>query len=214
MDSGPMPLPTRIEELPKPVGLAIGALVEEVRRIAMELDESRARLAELERLADEDVLLDILNRRAFVRELSRAIALVQRHGMTASFAYIDVDGLKAINDLHGHAAGDAALRHIVTLVKGQLRGTDALGRLGGDEFGLLLMQADLAQAAAKLEFLVEMAERLPVEWAEAPLTVRFSYGLDSLLDVADAEDLLERADKQLYAARRRRRSFAAAALRR
>lgn len=210
MDSGPMPLLNRVEELPQPVGLAIGQLVEEVRRIAQDLDESRARLAELERLADEDPLLDILNRRAFIRELDRAIALVQRHGLTASFAYIDVDGLKAINDQHGHAAGDAALRHVVTLLKGQLRGTDALGRLGGDEFGLLLMQADLAQAAAKLDFLVEMAERLPVEWGDAPLIVRFSYGLDSLLDVAGAEELLERADKQLYAQRRRRRMFAVA----
>lgn len=206
MDSGPIPSYVRIDELPSGVREAFGGLLDEVHRIASALEQSQARLAELERLADEDPLLDILNRRAFLRELARAMALVQRHGLSAAFAYIDVDGLKLINDRHGHAAGDAALRHIVTLIRGELRHSDALGRLGGDEFGLLLMQADLTQAAAKMNFLAEMVEKLPIVWDGVPLTIRFSWGLDALLDADSPEDLIERADQAMYLTRRQRRT--------
>ena len=72
---------------------------------------------------------------AFLRSLARIIAYVGRYGAACSLLYFDVDGLKSINDTHGHAAGDAALVHIADLLRSSIRTSDVVGRLGGDEFG-------------------------------------------------------------------------------
>ncbi len=95
-----------------------------------ELENSRTRITQLERLADEDALTPIANRRAFVRELSRMIAFTRRYGPPSSVVYFDVDGLKQINDTHGHPAGDAALRHIAEILCNNVRSSDVVGRLG------------------------------------------------------------------------------------
>src|SRR5690242_21775827 len=92
-------------EMTPRVRQALMGLLGEVDRLRRELDDSRNRIAFLERLADEDSLMPIANRRAFVRELSRMMAFAQRYGTPASVIYFDLDGLKAVNDEHGHAAG-------------------------------------------------------------------------------------------------------------
>src|SRR3569833_2407007 len=84
-------------------------LMQEVESLRLELEAMAQRLAEAERLADHDVLTPLLNRRAFVRELQRAIALTRRHETPASVIYFDLDDFKGVNDRHGHAAGDAVL---------------------------------------------------------------------------------------------------------
>ena len=120
-------------EMTPRVRQALMGLLGEVDRLRRELDDSRNRIAFLERLADEDSLMPIANRRAFVRELSRMMAFAQRYGTPASVIYFDLDGLKAVNDQHGHAAGDAALQHIAQILVDSVRNTDVVGRLGGDE---------------------------------------------------------------------------------
>ena len=115
-------------------GLAVGR----DRAAQGRLDEAQRTIAELEARADVDPLLDILNRRGFERELKRSLAYVQRYGGEAALLFVDLDGFKAINDRHGHAAGDALLKAVARELTGHVRASDTVARLGGDEFGVLL----------------------------------------------------------------------------
>ncbi len=98
----------------------------------------------MEKTADQDQLLPLLNRRAFVRELTRYIAFTGRYNTPASLIYFDLNHFKQINDTHGHAGGDAALEHFAETLLSHVRDSDCVGRLGGDEFGVLLTHADQA----------------------------------------------------------------------
>ena len=129
--------------------MALRHLIEEVAALRQELGFTQSRLAELERLANEDSLAPIGNRRAFLRDLARTIGYVERYGAACSLLYFDLDGLKAINDTFGHAAGDAALIHVAEVLLAHTRSSDVIGRLGGDEFGVLLARADEAAARGK-----------------------------------------------------------------
>ena len=121
-----------------------------------ELEEARARISSLEKLVDEDPLMPVCNRRAFVRELSRMMGLAGRYGLPGSVVYFDVNNLKQINDVHGHAAGDAALMQVARTLVESVRATDVVGRLGGDELGVLLLRTDKLLAEQKAG---ELAER-------------------------------------------------------
>ena len=136
-------------ELTPKVRAAIMSLMEEVERLREELKRNHSRVERLEQLADQDTLAPIANRRAFVREMSRIMAFSQRYGTASSVLYFDVDGLKIVNDTHGHAAGDAMLLFIATVLVDNIRESDIVGRLGGDEFGVLLAQADKQGANEK-----------------------------------------------------------------
>src|SRR5260370_26525587 len=140
-------------EMTPRVRQALMGLLGDVDRLRRELDESRNRIAFLERLADEDSLMPIANRRAFVRELSRMMAFAQRYGTPASVIYFDLDGLNAVNDEHGHAAGDAALQHVAQILVDSVRNTDVVGRLGGDDFTVLLLHTDQEPAARQADAL-------------------------------------------------------------
>src|SRR5207237_1172649 len=109
-----------------------------VRRLKAELAAAQARIAELTALAERDVLLDIFNRRGFARELHRSIAFIKRYDATGALIVLDVDHLKPINDTFGHAAGDEVLKAVAGVLSEVVRSSDVIGRLGGDEFGVLL----------------------------------------------------------------------------
>ena len=91
---------------------AIMTLMHEVDRLRKEVEQARAKLEDMARAADEDMLLPILNRRAFVREITRFTSFADRYKTSSSLIYIDLNNFKAVNDAHGHAAGDEVLRHI------------------------------------------------------------------------------------------------------
>jgi diguanylate cyclase (GGDEF)-like protein/PAS domain S-box-containing protein len=97
-------------------------------------------------LAEHDALTGTRNRRHFEREVSDQVGRARRYREQAALLFIDVDGLKTINDAHGHKAGDRALNEIAGAVQGRLRQTDVLARIGGDEFAVLLPYADAEQA--------------------------------------------------------------------
>ncbi|HJT15087.1 MAG TPA: diguanylate cyclase, partial [Dongiaceae bacterium] len=103
-------------ELSPNVRAALVALLDEVSRLRQELDLTRKRISHLERMADEDSMLPIANRRAFVRELTRLISYSERYGTAGSVLYFDLNGMKEINDRFGHPAGDEALRHFARLL--------------------------------------------------------------------------------------------------
>jgi diguanylate cyclase (GGDEF)-like protein len=113
------------------------------------LNTERTRAVErLQQLADHDPLTGVLNRRRFTEELDRWIGYSRRYGGQGAVLVIDVDHFKRINDTFGHAGGDQALARLGALLRERVRGTDAVGRLGGDEFTVLLPRADLEQSLA------------------------------------------------------------------
>ena len=196
-------------EMTPRVRQALMSLLGEVDRLRRELDESRNRIAFLERLADEDSLMPIANRRAFVRELSRMMAFAQRYGTPASIVYFDLDGLKAVNDMHGHAAGDAALQHIAQILVDSVRNTDVVGRLGGDEFGVLLVQTDEETAINKADTLAEAIRSRPLVWQGQEITLSAAYGAHSFRGNENAAEALDAADRAMYERKKKRRDGAA-----
>jgi diguanylate cyclase (GGDEF)-like protein len=181
---------------------AVGTLLEELTRLRSELDESQARLAELERLVDEDPLLPILNRRAFVREVGRAVAVSARHGTPSCLVYIDVDGLKTVNDAYGHTAGDVLLRHVSETFARRVRASDFVGRLGGDEFGLLLTHVGRERAEIKAAEIARHLADTPLVYDGHVLPVGISYGIHALSGRESAAEVLDRADQEMYQTRR------------
>ena len=158
----------------------------------------------IQHLTHSDPLTGALNRRAFELALAEAQARLQRgHGF--ALAMIDIDHFKHINDEHGHAAGDAALRHCVRIWQAGLRETDCLGRLGGEEFCALLPLAepdDLAAAAVITERLRASLAAQPLHWQDLALPLTASFGV--ALPVAGdgkGEIGLVRADAELYRAK-------------
>jgi diguanylate cyclase (GGDEF)-like protein len=175
-------------------------LMREVETLRLELRAMGQRLAEAERLADHDVLTPLLNRRAFVRELQRAIALTRRHDTPASVIYFDLDDFKGVNDRFGHAAGDAVLIAVAERLLAHVREADAVGRIGGDEFAVLLQHADLPAAQAKAATLAKAVSEHPVEAAEAAggIQVSLTWGARQIGAVDSAEQALSEADAAMY----------------
>jgi diguanylate cyclase (GGDEF)-like protein len=180
-------------------------LAAEVERLRRELLAAERRIAELEACADIDPLLDILNRRGFERELARSLSYVQRYRTAAAMVMIDLDGFKAVNDRHGHAAGDALLRAVAAALRAHVRASDVVARLGGDEFGVLLWNIDEGRAAAKVLELENIIARARTDHGEATLSVGASAGAVALHAEATAEAIIEAADKAMYARKNGRR---------
>jgi diguanylate cyclase (GGDEF)-like protein len=182
------------------------APVSELEQLRAELDAARARITQLERLADEDSLAPIANRRAFVRELSRMIAFTRRYGPPSSVIYFDVNGMKQINDTHGHPAGDAALRHVAEILAKNVRESDIVGRLGGDEFGVILAQTSQEQANAKGVALAQAIGATPLRWGKFEIPISAAYGVYSFTGSDDAQVAIEAADKAMYKQKRVRQA--------
>ncbi len=186
-------------ELTAKVRDAIMTLMAEVDRMRGEVEEQRARIAYLERLADQDTLTPVVNRRAFVRELSRFVSFSERYGTPSSVIYLDLNGLKGINDTHGHAAGDAVLQRIAEILTENIRESDVVGRLGGDEFGVLLAHADEAAATEKALQLVDSIETATIDWDGTAIPLKVAFGAYTFKGGVNANQALAEADKKMYA---------------
>ena len=191
-------------ELTPAVQAALTGLLAEVDELRKEVGRLKARLTEAESLADQDGLTPLLNRRAFMRELRRVLTFAQRYGGPASLVYFDLDGFKAVNDRFGHAAGDLALRAVAERLAANVRESDVVGRLGGDEFGVILVQADVSAALAKAAALAAVIENDPVQCGEWLAPLKVSYGLRQIEPGVSAEQALADADAQMFARKRGR----------
>ncbi len=187
---------------------AIMALMEEVESLRRELAGARTRLSEAEKEADQDQMLPVLNRRAFVRELSRHIAVNGRYQTPASLIYFDLNYLKRTNDTLGHAAGDAVLLHFAETLAANVRDSDCVGRLGGDEFGVLLGHATHGQAMRKADSLAQVLRESPTRWNGVELPVSFAFGAFEIKPGDNADIAMARADEAMYAQKRASRNAA------
>ncbi len=166
--------------------------------------ELRGRIEELERLADTDTLVPLPNRRAFERELRRVIASVARYGHSAAVLFFDLNGMKAVNDRHGHQAGDTVLLHVASHLKSSLRAADTVARIGGDEFAMILDHLDEGQARAKVQALVAAISGKSLDIGRATVQVSVSAGL-AMVEAGDTvQAVLDRADTAMYAQRSER----------
>jgi diguanylate cyclase (GGDEF)-like protein len=179
-------------------------------RLSAERDALAERLAMAEALADRDALAPVFNRRAFMRELHRTMSEVERYKTPAAVIFIDLDGFKALNDSYGHAAGDAVLTAVGRLLLDSVRESDVVGRLGGDEFGVILNRASAEEAHAKAAALNHKLNATPIVFAGVSHRVRGSFGVHAIAMSEDPETAIARADEAMYAEKYARREQAQA----
>ncbi|HVE45900.1 MAG TPA: GGDEF domain-containing protein [Acidimicrobiales bacterium] len=154
--------------------------------------------AEVERLADTDGLTGLANRRVFQLALSRELALAQRRGEPCTLVLLDVDHFKAVNDTHGHQAGDEVLRRVGLAMADTVRGTDIAARYGGEEFAVILPACSTAEAGPVAERF-----RAAVAAHAGEIAVTVSAGVATYpRDAADEGSLVAAADHALYRAKR------------
>ena len=174
-----------------------GLLVKHLERV----DEA---LRSLGRLATRDHLTGLLNRRAGEERLAQDLARAERGGGTPSLAVVDLDGLKPINDEHGHRSGDACLEHFASVLARNVRGGDWVARWGGDEFVVGVWHAPGEEASAErvLERAAgELREDPPVLPSGEEARVTFSGGIGRWRAGEDAQGLFRKADEALYRAK-------------
>ena len=181
------------------VRTAFNVMISEIDSLRLDVEQLKLSLAEAEASADHDTLAPIYNRRAFVREAQRILAMVKRHEVQASLIYFDLNNFKAINDAHGHPAGDAVIRAIGEILIRQTRETDVVGRIGGDEFAVMLTHTDPEAAAEKAEALAATLCTEKVLFNGIPLYVSAAYGITQVAVGDTAEKALARADEAMYA---------------
>ena len=178
-----------------------GELLEEITRLRGEVSRLEAKVEELDQLAHRDPLVPLANRRGMLRELETMIARHARYGTPAAILFVDLDGLKILNDSFGHICGDAALVNVAEKLLEGTRATDCVARLGGDEFCILLDNAEEKSAFETAERLVDLiaCEDFLFEGSPMPLSVAIGVTLIEKDDTPDT--VLARADKAMYLVR-------------
>jgi len=163
------------------------------------LSQLRQTHSQLEQLATQDPLTNALNARAFSHELAQELSRNRRYGRPLALIYLDLDDFKSVNDAHGHATGDAVLRLVADAMRGAVRQADVVGRLGGDEFGVLMPETDgdVAHAAA-----TRLGTSIRTVFRGTP-SVTASIGVVAVSGTeAGTDELLRKADQAMYAAKR------------
>ena len=173
-------------------------LIEEISLLRAKVARLQERVEQLDQLAHQDSLISLPNRRGFVRELERLIARVDRYGISAAMLFVDLDGLKMINDTFGHRAGDESLIQVAALLSTGVRHSDVVARIGGDEFGILLESSDENDAHETAARLIDQISNCEVihDGEALPLSVAIGVGMIDALDTPDS--VMERADEAMY----------------
>ncbi|MDI6442311.1 diguanylate cyclase [Cronobacter dublinensis] len=164
-----------------------------------DVTESRKMLRQLSYSASHDALTHLANRVSFEAHLKRLLQSVSDTHQRHALVYIDLDRFKAVNDTAGHAAGDALLRELASLMLGMLRTTDVLARLGGDEFGLLLPDCSLENARTISERIVAAINEYPFVWESRLHRIGASAGI-TIIEAANnqAQEVMSQADIACY----------------
>ena len=171
---------------------------EEVERLREKIARLEERVRMLDRLAHEDAMLQVPNRRGFMRELEALVSRVSRYGEQAAMLFVDIDGLKAINDSFGHKAGDEALAEVAKVLTGGVRKSDYVARIGGDEFGILLVHADEDTARETAERLTQAIGGSTGKCDGHDIDLGVAIGLTLIGKEDDADAVIARADRAMY----------------
>ncbi len=167
------------------------------------------RIESLESLLTTDELTGITNRRGFFQALSREMDRVNRDlNEGGLLIMIDLDHFKAINDTHGHQAGDACLKAVADFLMGEVRAMDTAARLGGDEFILLFPRTNREKAMKRAQNMALRLNALKVEWNGLSFPIKASVGLRNFVAGDRIEDILESADLDMYEQKQERKARA------
>jgi diguanylate cyclase (GGDEF)-like protein len=189
--------------VPAEARAALDTLLAESNFLLQENAELLDKLAAAQALADRDPLVPVYNRRALLRELQRVVSYIERYRTQAAVLFLDMDGFKRINDEYGHAAGDAALAHVARLLLSQTRDSDIVGRVGGDEFAVVLANASAEEARRKAQGLATLIAETPCIYEGVRHPLAASIGIHAFTGegLEAAESLIARADEAMYAAK-------------
>jgi len=196
MAAGELPL----AELPVHRQDEVGDMVASFNALVQKVQQSESVMAHI---ADHDVLTGLANRRAFLTRLQQGVALAGRRGAGLAVVFMDLDGFKAVNDNHGHAVGDNLLQQVARRLKEGLRLSDSVGRLGGDEFLLLLQDCPDRESAAMIaqKLIAQISD--PYTLGEVQVIIGASMGIAMFPEHAnEPQELIALADAAMYAAKR------------
>lgn len=183
------------------------------------IHEQKERIAHLESLTMTDELTGLLNRRGFYDHFRRELAAARRAGTAGGatregagerapggvVVMIDLDGFKAINDTHGHLAGDSYLRQVARLIAAAVRQEDVVARIGGDEFAILLTGIDAEAGAVRAQQLSALAAGWHLRWNGTELPIRFSLGVQGYGAGDHEDEVMRKADAHMYGNKGQRR---------
>ena len=181
-------------------------LESQIAVLRRELLSLRIANSELERVVERDTLTPLYNRRYLINAINDRLKRLERYGTRSILVFVDVDGLKTINDTHGHGAGDYALIHIAALLSVNVRTTDIVARIGGDEFALILEELTKVEAQVKIDRLRQVIAETPCDFNGASLTLGASFGMAVMLESDTDESLVARADADMYGNKRKARA--------
>ncbi len=190
------------QDSPEALGPGGLTLLDELLEAAAAAEQSialqRARIRFLESLSVTDELTTLLNRRGFETELSRALARARRMDEKGLLLLCDLNHFKAVNDTYGHQAGDAMLRAVAKALKGSIRESDYVARVGGDEFAVIMTHTSGAESEFLAHKLSTLINGLTVPWQASLLPVSASFGMANYDRRSQPETLIFLADQDLY----------------
>jgi diguanylate cyclase (GGDEF)-like protein len=188
--------------------LMLESALDRVAEAEQTINAQRERIEYLETLSLTDELTGLMNRRGFQAAFRRELGAARRSGVGGMLVMVDLDGFKAINDTHGHLAGDAYLRRVAHVLRDGIRAQDVLCRLGGDEFAILLTGADEETGKLRADELAAAVNSEICPWRGAFLPLRASFGTHHY-GAEDREELaMRRADAAMYATKSGRKEAA------
>jgi diguanylate cyclase (GGDEF)-like protein len=173
-------------------------LIGEIDALRDKVAQLQERVEQLDMLAHEDSLVDLPNRRGFVRALERIIDRVNRYQEKAALLFVDLDGLKQINDSFGHQAGDEALIQVARLLVGGVRKSDVVARIGGDEFAVLLVHSDAETARETSARLIDLIAGSELRHNGNALPLSVAIGAAEIDGEDTPETVMARADAEMY----------------
>ena len=173
-------------------------LLAEVGRLRSQIAQLEERVEQLDQLAHQDTLINMPNRRGFMRALERFVDRARRYGENSAMLFVDLDGLKMINDTFGHKAGDQALIQVAELLVGGVRRSDVVARIGGDEFGILLAHSDDDSAQETASRLINLIAGCEFSHEGDPLPLSVAIGVGMIGPEDDADSIMACADEEMY----------------
>lgn len=177
----------------------IRALQHDLRASQAALEEKEERIRLLEHLSTTDMLTGLLNRRGFMEALEKELVKTNRDMVKGGLLIaIDLDNFKTINDTHGHAAGDEALKLVAQTLNAHIRRMDTAARLGGDEFVLIFSNAHKIESSARLQKLARKLNTLSLKWKDDFVPIRASIGVHAYNKGESMETVMAKADSDMY----------------
>ena len=193
-------------ELTESVQMALSVLFEKMDDMSEALGKTQTALTEMESLVDVDCLTPLPNRRAFMRRLDWALAMQSRYGHKASLIFFDLNDFKKLNDTYGHAAGDAALQHVATMLNTIKRDSDFMARLGGDEFAVIMFHAGEEDSKRRASQIADQISNTPFDYDGKSIQVKSSAGCYATQPGDTAEFALHQADLAMFADKEMRKA--------